>query len=282
MTQIQQINGIDVFIEGCGEETIIMVHGWPDTYRLWDPQVEYLKSHYRCVRFSLPGYEKSQPRKYHDIKAIISFIDNVVDAVNDGKPVTLLLHDWGCVFGYQYYMNHQEKVKRIIGVDVGDAGSPDMKLSTKAKMVLISYQLWLMAAWNIGGKVGDWMTRKVASLFNAPASPELIHSGMTYSYHWRWSSVFMRRPLGTVPIDIQVPLLFIFGGNKVGNFHSQRWQDEMDAIEGNKVVELPTHHWVMIEQPESFNQIVFNWLNGADKEMEVEVKANQEQSGELV
>lgn len=260
MTETITVNGNDVFIDGCGEETIVMLHGWPDTYRLWQPQVDHLKRRYRCVRFSLPGYEKHHPRTYYDLDAVLSMIDSVVEAVGNGKPVTLLLHDWGCVYGYQYYMRNQAKVKRIIGVDVGDAGSPDMTLSTKAKLVLVSYQLWLMAAWNIGGRIGDWMTRKVATLFNAPAPSERVHSGMTYSYHWRWSSTFMRRPLGTKPLDIQVPFLFIYGGNKVGNFHSKPWQTKMAEIEGNQVIELPTHHWVMVEQPDAFNEAVMDWL----------------------
>lgn len=261
MEQTIQVEGIDVYIEGSGDETILMLHGWPDTYRLWQPQVELLKNDYRCVRFSWPGFEKTHPRRYRDLKSLLSFVDKVVESVDEGKPITLLLHDWGCVFGYQYYMNYQSKVKRIIGVDIGDAGSPAMVLSTKAKLILVGYQLWLMAAWNIGGKIGDWMTKKMAAIFNAPAPSELIHSAMNYPYHWRWSSVFKGVPLGTKPLDIQVPLLFIYGGNKVGNFHSQVWQDKMAAIEGNKVIELPTHHWVMIEQPQAFNQALIEWLS---------------------
>jgi pimeloyl-ACP methyl ester carboxylesterase len=84
---------------------------------------------------------------------------------------------------------------------------------------------------------------------------------MNYSYHWRWSSAFKRVPLGTKPLDIQVPFLFIFGGNKVGNFHSSVWQNKVAAKTGNQVVELPTHHWVMIERPNEFNQALLNWLS---------------------
>src|SRR6478735_2879020 len=42
----------DLHIEGTGPETIVMIHGWPDTYRLWDKQVEHLKDRYRCIRFT--------------------------------------------------------------------------------------------------------------------------------------------------------------------------------------------------------------------------------------
>jgi pimeloyl-ACP methyl ester carboxylesterase len=43
MSSTLQIDGIDVFVEGEGNETIAMIHGWPDTYRLWDTQVAFLQ-----------------------------------------------------------------------------------------------------------------------------------------------------------------------------------------------------------------------------------------------
>ncbi|MGR5499374.1 alpha/beta fold hydrolase [Vibrio sp. DNB22_10_4] len=264
MEQRQVIEDIDVHIEGDGEHTIVMIHGWPDTYRLWDNQVVQLKSRYRCVRFSLPGYELGQARQYHDLNSMLTLFDTIIESISEGKPVTLLLHDWGCVFGYQYAMRHPEKVNRIVGVDIGDASSKDLVLSAKAKAILLGYQLWLMLAWNLGGKVGDWMTRKMATIFGAPGDTSRIHSGMNYPYHWRWSSVFMKRELGTKPLDIQVPFLFIYGKDKVGMFHSSPWQRKMADIEGNKVVGLSTHHWVMAEQPEEFNRIVEQWLAESD------------------
>jgi len=34
MSPTVQIDGIDVFVDGEGSETIVMIHGRPDTYRL--------------------------------------------------------------------------------------------------------------------------------------------------------------------------------------------------------------------------------------------------------
>ena len=43
MTPARQVDGIDVFVEGDGDESIVMIHGWPDTYRLWDAQAAFFK-----------------------------------------------------------------------------------------------------------------------------------------------------------------------------------------------------------------------------------------------
>jgi pimeloyl-ACP methyl ester carboxylesterase len=133
---VLEVQDMDVFIEGKGSETIVMVHGWPDTWRLWDGQVELLKKNYRCVRFSLPGFDIAKKRRHYTGQQVIDAIAAVVDQVSPKGKVTLMLHDWGCVYGYQYYMQHQDRVSRIVGVDVGDARSKHMKLPLK--MVLFS------------------------------------------------------------------------------------------------------------------------------------------------
>lgn len=58
-----QIDGIDIHIEGDGPGTMVMIHGWPDTWRLWDEQVAFFKPGMRCVRFTLPGFDLDGPRK---------------------------------------------------------------------------------------------------------------------------------------------------------------------------------------------------------------------------
>ena len=48
-------------VTGHGSETILMLHGWPDTLALWDGTVDALQAHYRCVRLTLPGFESGPP-----------------------------------------------------------------------------------------------------------------------------------------------------------------------------------------------------------------------------
>jgi pimeloyl-ACP methyl ester carboxylesterase len=260
MSNIIKVDDLDVIIEGSGEETIVMIHGWPDTYRLWDSQVEVLKDKYRCVRFSLPGYELDAIRRMYSLNDIIGKINAVVDAVSDGKAVTLLLHDWGCFFGYQFYLRNEAKVSKIIGVDIGDAGSSDHVLSLKVKLFMFSYQMWLALAWKLGGSLGDTMTRKMAKVLKAPGDQKLITSSMTYSYYWKWSHTLTGKPLGNLPLVVSCPLLFMYGENKPGMFHSKEWQHKMASIPGNQVVAFNTRHWIMAEEPQKFNRVMLEWL----------------------
>src|SRR6185295_1202763 len=103
LSDVLAVDGIEIHVDGDGAETIVMVHGWPDTYRIWDAQVAFLKSRYRCARFTLPGFDIARPRRAYSLEEVCDFIRRVVERVSPGRKVTILLHDWGCLFGYQFY-----------------------------------------------------------------------------------------------------------------------------------------------------------------------------------
>ena len=51
----------------------------------------------------------------------MDLLRRIVQEANNGHPVILFLHDWGCLFGYQFALRHPEQVSRVIGLDAGDA-----------------------------------------------------------------------------------------------------------------------------------------------------------------
>ena len=43
------VNDTEVFLEGRGSQTVVMLHGWPDTHRLWDGMVAALNVNVACI-----------------------------------------------------------------------------------------------------------------------------------------------------------------------------------------------------------------------------------------
>jgi pimeloyl-ACP methyl ester carboxylesterase len=256
-----QVDGIDVFVAGGGSESIVMIHGWPDTYRLWDAQAAYFKDRYRCVRFTLPGFDIDKPRRAVPLEEMLATLKKIVEQTCPGQRVILMLHDWGCAFGYQLAMRHPSLVSKIVGVDIGDAGTKEhlRSLTAKAKAVVLAYQLWLAIAWRIGGRIGDWMTLWMARAARCPSDPRFIDSRMDYPYYIRWMKAHgSYRDM--VRFEPPVPMLFIYGKRKAFLFHTPAWADALAARPGNQVHGLETGHWVMSQQPQQFNQIVDAWL----------------------
>ena len=265
MDSTLRIGDVDVFVEGKGTTTIVMVHGWPDTRRLWDAQVAALKTRFRCVRFTLPGFEPGAPRVAPSLDDTVGLLRDVVDAVSPKRPVVLLLHDWGCFFGYQYAMREPKRVARIVGVDIGDAGSPEhaRSLGAAAKAMLVGYQTWLALAWRVGGRAGDAMTRGVARAARAPADASAVHCGMNYPYDILWTGSHGSYR-DAVAFEPTWPMLFIYGARKPFLFHSPAFAAALAARADCRVLEFDTGHWVMSEQPKRFNDAVRGWLAGDD------------------
>ncbi len=241
-----------------------MLHGWPDTCRLWDAQVASLKTGFQCVRFTWPGFDRGGPRVACSLAATTDLLRAVVDAVSPDRPVVLLLHDWGCFFGYEFAMREPARVAKIVAVDIGDVRSAAYlrSLSARAKAMIVAYQSWLALAWRVGGRVGDAMTGGMARAAHAPARPPSIHCGMNYPYDIRWTGSHgsYRRALVFVP---SLPMLFIYGARKPFLFHSPEFAASLAARRDCRVLEFDTGHWVMTEQPQRFNDAVRDWL-GAD------------------
>lgn len=246
-------------IEGPADgPTLFFVQGWPDDYTLWDEQVAFLRDRYRCVRVDLPNYNGVQERRWgysHD-----EIVDGLVECVREFspyEPVTLVVHDWGAVWGYRLHHRHPELVARIVGLDV----APEMNPTPREALVLVLYQFWLLGAFVAGGRVGDWMTRALARISGAPRQGAAIDSSINYPYLHTWREILAgqaRRVLeGYRPT---VPLLYVYGAKKPMRLHSERWLEYVKSRPGNAVVALEdTGHWVTRDA--KFNALLRDWLD---------------------
>lgn len=94
---------IDVayFVQGNPDgDTILLVHGWPDSHHLWDAVAPLLRDRFRLVAIDNRGAGKSaNPKGFRDFRltAMASDYVAVADAVSPDRPVHVLGHDWGSV-----------------------------------------------------------------------------------------------------------------------------------------------------------------------------------------
>lgn len=239
-----------------------MVHGWPDTAALWDGQVEALQAQFRCVRLTLPGFDIGQPRRPVGLEEMAEVFRAVIEKESPGRPVILLLHDWGCVFGYHFAMKYPHLVSHVVGMDVGDANSEahTASLGVMGKLMIFAYQSWLALAWRIGGGIGNAMTRVMARALGAPASPAKIGSSMNYPYDMMWMHSYGSFD-ALEPFSPSVPMLFFYGNKTPIRFFSSAWADSIERWPDSRVVRVEAGHWLMKDRPEEVNEILLEWLS---------------------
>ena len=248
---------LEPIIDGNADgETIVFIHGWPDNASLWDEAVAALGSTYRCVRVTMPNFDGHRSARWgHSTNEIVDALVEVVrDAAKNG-PVTLVLHDWGCYWGHPVHHRVPELVSRVVGLDV----APHFTPSVGGALGIVAYQSWLFWAFTFGGPVGNWMTRRFATLFNVPhARTRTLDASMNYPYRNVWADLFSGRAdkltKGYWPT---CPLLFIYGEKKPFYFHSAKWVAHVEKV-GGEVIGLPADHWVMNDP--SFVDVLVRWL----------------------
>ena len=255
-------------IDGRGP-TVVMLHGWPDTADLWNDVVQALRGAYRCVRLNLPGFVAADPQQGVSVDDMCHWLLAQTDAASPNEPVVLLLHDWGCFFGYELAARHPERVSAVVGVDVGDTNSGAYRRSVTPwqGLQIMGYQLWLALAW----KLGPWwpgaanaLTRIMAGWVGWRGDRNSVVWRMNYPYAMQWlGSLGGLRGVARVDkvLGPVLPTLFVYGRRKPFMFHSQAWVDALNATPGCKAVGLDSGHWVMLQQPDAFNAHVRAWLD---------------------
>ena len=259
------VQGTDVFVQGQGAQTLVFIHGWPDTYHLWDGAVSALQSQHRCVRFTFPGFEGPPSGPARSLADITALLLEIVDTASPDQPVTLVLHEWGCIFGYELAARHPTRIARMVGVDIGDYnGRAYLKsLTAKHKLMILAYQLFLAIAWVIGrfasGPLGSAMTRWMARAMRCPIPAEGQHWFMNTPYAMTWFGVGGGLK-GAVRFKLRCPLLYIYGEHKPFMFQSPQWLAQCNANPGSKAIGLPCGHWVMVDQAGAFEALLVEWL----------------------
>ncbi|APE33830.1 short chain dehydrogenase [Nocardia mangyaensis] len=81
-------------------DTIVLVHGWPDTHHLWDTVIPLLSERFHVVAYDTRGHgasTRTQRTADFRLDELARDFYAVLDAVSPDRPVHVLAHDWGSV-----------------------------------------------------------------------------------------------------------------------------------------------------------------------------------------
>lgn len=109
-----EVNGSKMhYIDEGQGEPMLFLHGIPTSCYLWRNVIPFLSDNVRCIAPDLIGMGKSdKPDIEYTVFDHIKYIEGFIEAL-DLKNITLVLHAWGSVIGFDYAMRHQENIKGI-------------------------------------------------------------------------------------------------------------------------------------------------------------------------
>lgn len=87
-----------------GAPTVVLVHGFPDTSRVWDEVVDLLGPDHRVVTYDVRGAGASTAparRRGYRLEQLADDLVAVADAVSPDAPVHVVGHDWGAIQAFE-------------------------------------------------------------------------------------------------------------------------------------------------------------------------------------
>jgi NAD(P)-dependent dehydrogenase (short-subunit alcohol dehydrogenase family)/pimeloyl-ACP methyl ester carboxylesterase len=84
--------------------TVLLVHGYPDTHRVWDDVAAELAADHHVVRYDVRGAGDSDAPAGKDgyrLELLAQDLFAVADAVSPDRPVHLVAHDWGSIQSWE-------------------------------------------------------------------------------------------------------------------------------------------------------------------------------------
>lgn len=107
---------VHYYIEGQGEP-VIFLHGWPTNAKLWEAQVEALKSTHRVITFDWLGFGASdKPTNFnYTFTKSKEILDKVISKLlKEDEKVNIVAHDIGGPPAILWTSENESRVKRLI------------------------------------------------------------------------------------------------------------------------------------------------------------------------
>ena len=237
---------------GSGRATVVLVHGWTCDSSSWDAQVPVLSKRYRVITLDLPGHGRSGAPK--DGKFSMDLFARAVEAVRaeaHADKIVLVGHSMGAPVIRQYARLYPKHVAGLVAVD----GPLDMRgfgegfklpsltgpdgLKTREGMIRGMFTPQTPPA--LQQKILDMMLK-------APEATAIGAMGAMFDPSIRKSDV------------TSMPALAIWAGT---NPQVPNADDIKKVLPNYSQTQVAgTGHFVMMEKPDEFNQLVTSFVDG--------------------
>ena len=118
-SQTMTVNDIDMhYVIGGEGDPVVLVHGWPQTWREWEEVMPALAENYTIIAVDLRGAGESEiAESGYDKRTLAADIHELVLAL-DLAPVHFVGHDIGGMVGYAFASDYPESTRTYTFVDV--------------------------------------------------------------------------------------------------------------------------------------------------------------------
>src|ERR1700729_2201901 len=117
-----EVNGISLYVEEHGAGVpVLLMHGWPDSARLWRNQVPFLVSNgFRVITPDMRGFGRSgRPAEVssYRLRNVVADVNALLDQL-DIETAHIVGHDWGAAVAWLTAIGCPARVRKLTAISV--------------------------------------------------------------------------------------------------------------------------------------------------------------------
>ncbi|MFN9014868.1 MAG: alpha/beta fold hydrolase [Hyphomonadaceae bacterium] len=265
-----------------GSKLAVLLHGFPESHHSWRFQIPLLvKLGYEVWAPNLRGYgQSSKPPHMRDyaIEQLMEDVAQLMDQASNGRPVTLIAHDWGAIIAWAFAASNLRPLARLVILNVPHPARLAEGLRTWRQLKKSWYVFFFQLPWLPEKLLAAGGARAIGRAFSALAldqtnlGPEVLQvhrdnalipgalSSMINYYRAAAQTAGMANFTRDHVAPITVPTLMIWGDEDLAL--GVELTDGYDGL----VQDFTLHrlkgvgHWVQQEAPEAVNAHLEAWL----------------------
>ena len=253
--------------DGARRPVVVLVHGYPDSARVWAPLVPFLRAHYDVVAYDVRGAGVSaapRQRSAYRLAHLAGDLRAVIDQVSPDQPVHLVGHDWGSIQSWELVTeaamaSRLASFTSISGPCLDHMGFWLRRRLRPGRLSSVGRQLlrsWYIGAfhlpglapvlWRWGGRYWPNLLARSEQI-QAPADPYQVRNGRNGIALYRAN--MLPRLLQPRPRLTQVPVLVLMPRDDsfVGGY---LFDDLYEWVPNLRMEAVPGGHWLPLSRPQ--------------------------------
>jgi epoxide hydrolase 4 len=265
-----------------GAKFALLLHGFPESNLSWRFQVPLLVSlGYEVWVPNLRGYGNSSRPLGVDayrLPELVGDVAGLIDAGAEGRPVTLIAHDWGAIIAWAFAADAVRPLEKLVIMNVPHPARMGEGLRTWAQLKRSWYVYFFQLPWLPETLIGANHAAAIGRVFydmavdktnftpdilkayrDTAAIPGALKAMINYYRASARGTDFARYARGKVKL-ITTPTLMVWG--EADTALGVELTDNYDGLVTDMTLErLPgVSHWVQQEAPDKVNAILREWL----------------------
>jgi pimeloyl-ACP methyl ester carboxylesterase len=275
-------NGIRLHVVQAGPKSgvpVLLLHGFPETWRCWIRQLPALvKAGCRVIAPDQRGYnlsDKPAGIRSYCLETLVEDITGLIKAL-DYEKVNLVGHDFGALVAWRLAIKYPEKLHRLGIINVPHPAVLRRFLQRDLEQMRRSlYALFFQLPWlpEMSMRIANW--RGAALAIRRSGKPHAFSDEDIAAYKEAWSQpgaitamLNWYRAAARYPAEItngmrvRMPALILWGAQDFA-LSRRMARPSLDYCDDGRLIFFPgASHWVQREEPEEVNRHLLEFIFG--------------------